>query len=365
MEKIRWERLAAILFCLGAGATLLFLGFRYIFPVFVPFLIAWAVSLLIRPMAERISRQFHISAKLCAVVLLSFFLGGSIFLIYSSFARLIAELQHLLERLLSENGGFSDAIQHSADFFDTVTSRVGFLRRIGAGERFSAFREYFNEMIADMFGSFLNSLSAALPAFIGRVFSALPGILFVTIVTVIAGFYFCIDGGKITSGLRRLLPAFILRRLPAWQVRLKHFSWRYLKVYLLLLLLTFTELFLGFSILRVDYAFLLALLVALVDMLPVLGVGSVLVPWAVVLLLQKNYYMGFGLLILYFATLVLRQIIEPKLVGRSLGLHPLLTLFASYAGWQLFGLFGMLAGPILALACKGVISQFREPVGTS
>jgi sporulation integral membrane protein YtvI len=144
-------------------------------------------------------------------------------------------------------------------------------------------------------------------------------------------------------------------RLSGWRASVEHFSKGYLKAYLLLFLLTFSELFLGFSILRVEYALLLALLVSLVDLLPVLGVGIVLVPWSIVMLLQRDYRLGAGLLILYGTVLLVRQIMEPRLVGKSLGLHPLITLFASYAGWRLFGVLGMLLGPVLALAIKAVL----------
>jgi hypothetical protein len=99
----------------------------------------------------------------------------------------------------------------------------------------------------------------------------------------------------------------------------------------------------------VDYAFLLAALIALVDLLPILGVGTVLIPWSVVMLLQHRFFIGFGLLVLYLAVTVVRQIAEPRLLGKSLGLHPLLTVFSTYVGWELFGFFGMLLGPFFVL----------------
>ena len=115
-------------------------------------------------------------------------------------------------------------------------------------------------------------------------------------------------------------------------------------------------LFIGLLILGVEYAFLLALLVAIADLLPVIGVGTVMVPWSVILLLGRNFYLGFGILILYLAIELMRQITEPKLVGKSLGLHPLLMLFSTYAGFYLFGLLGMILAPILTLFAKNLLS---------
>ena len=360
MNRISWERAASILFCLCVGAFLLGAAFRYVLPILFPFLIAWGVSLCIRPLAQRLSKKLGISPKLCAVVLLILILGGTLFLICASIQRLILELQHLLERLLAEGGSFSDATVNSVDFFEALTSRIGFLRRINATQRWAAFRDRFNAMVADMLSGLLTSLSSALPTLAGKIISALPGALIVTVVTVISGFYFCTEGERIGAALNACLPKPIRERIPAWKRRLKGLSFRYARAYLLLLGITFAVLFLGFSILGVDYAFLLALLVAVVDMLPILGVGTVLVPWAIVMLIQHNYYLGFGLLILYFAALILRQIIEPRLIGHSLGLHPLLTLFATYVGWELLGFFGMIVGPLVALLVKSTLGQFLK-----
>lgn len=357
MDGIKWERLAAVLFCLCVGGGLLFLGFRYLLPLIFPFLLAWLVSLAIRPLAQKLAKRFRLSQKLCATVLLILFLGGALFLVSASLRRLMLELQDLLERLLFEGGGITNATQSSIDFFEALTSKIGFLRRIGAAERFAAFRERFNEMVGDMIAELLNALSASLPSFAGKLIASLPSALLVTVVTVIAGFYFCMDGERIGASLRAVLPAWVQKRIPAWKSRLKGFSWRYARAYLLLLAITFAELFLGFGILGVEYAFLLALLVAVVDMLPILGVGTVLVPWAVVSLFRHDYYLGVGLLILYFAMMILRQIIEPKLIGHTLGLHPLLALFATYAGWQLLGFLGMILGPVIAVLVKMIFTR--------
>ena len=115
MEKIHWERLAAMLFCFAGGAVLLFFALHYLLPLLFPFLIAWLLSLLIRPLAARISDFLHISRGVCSVVLLLVLLGGSIFLIGAALNRLLLELEHLLERLLADGGELSDLMQSSMD----------------------------------------------------------------------------------------------------------------------------------------------------------------------------------------------------------------------------------------------------------
>ncbi len=360
MERIAWERLASMLFCITLGAGLTVLGFRFLFPILLPFLIAWAISVVIRPAAKRLRNRFGLSARFFAALLLILLLGGVILLIVLSTRRLLFELQDLLERLSVSMGDTANTDVGAVDYFEMMTSKLPFFRRIDATNRFAVLREHFNTAVRQMLTGAVGALSESLPAFLGSIVSAFPNVILMMAVTVIASFYFCMDGDRILATLHDLLPRFVRQRLPVWRARARTVSWKYLRAYLLLLLMTFSVLFPGLCILRVRYAFLLAAVVALVDLLPILGVGTVLIPWSAVALFQKNYYLGFGLLILYAAVLILRQILEPRLVGRSLGISPILTLFSTYAGYRLLGFVGMILGPILALLGKNLMGQLEK-----
>ena len=135
---------------------------------------------------------------------------------------------------------------------------------------------------------------------------------------------------------------------------------RYVRAYAILMLLTFVEMFIGFSVLRVPYSFVLAILVAVVDLLPMFGTGTVLIPWAVGALVLGQYPLGSGLLILYGISLIVRQVAEPRLVGASLGLHPLASFAAMFAGFRLFGIVGLFLGPAVVLAIKGVLTVIKK-----
>ena len=115
----------------------------------------------------------------------------------------------------------------------------------------------------------------------------------------------------------------------------------------------------GFLLLRIENSFVWAALITLVDAFPIFGVGTVLVPWALVCFLQRNIAKGIGLLAIYAVAWLSRSILEPKLVGRGLGLDPLATLIAIYAGWKLWGIVGMLLAPILTLAVAQVAKQMK------
>jgi predicted PurR-regulated permease PerM len=125
-----------------------------------------------------------------------------------------------------------------------------------------------------------------------------------------------------------------------------------LQGYILILLITFGELAIGFTLLRIDYSVLIAVAVALLDILPVVGTGTVLIPWSLISLLIGKIPQGIGLLVLYITITVVRNIIEPRIIGARIGLHPLATLIFMYLGLHLFGVIGMLLLPLIIILLK-------------
>lgn len=354
MSEVRWERVAAILISVLVGGALLYLFFRYALPLLLPFLLAFAVSLMIRPLANKIAKKTHLPRGICSIVLLLLVFGLGGWGLWAGSVRLLSELGNLVERLLSDGGAF-DAIDSLMLWAEGIGARFGLL---SSGEEGNA--QAFYDAVMQMVGNMLSSLASRLPEVAASLFSALPSVLFFLIVSVVACFYFCTDEGSVTHSLTSLLPHAWQQKMPRIKENSRDVLRKYVKAYGTLLLLTFALLLVGFWILRVEYAFLLAFLIALADLLPVIGVGTILIPWGIVMLLQKNFYLGFGLLILYLVISLIRQVAEPKVLGKSLGLHPLLTLFATYVGFTLFGLFGMILAPIVALFAKRVFSLHRN-----
>ena len=169
---------------------------------------------------------------------------------------------------------------------------------------------------------------------------------------VIAGFMISVRLPQLRQYLQNGLPEIWYDRyLPAVR-RVRQALGGWLKAQLKLALLTCGVLAAGFLLLRIPYGVLWAVPVALVDAIPMLGTGVVLIPWALVVFLQGKTVMGIGLLLLCAVTMILRRILEPKLVGKQLGLDPLLTLVFLYAGYRLWGFLGMILAPLLAAAVK-------------
>ena len=143
------------------------------------------------------------------------------------------------------------------------------------------------------------------------------------------------------------LPKSVLSRL----VQVKSYAFialgKYMKGMSLILCITFTELLTGFLILDIQYAFLLALLIAALDALPAIGTGAFLIPWAILEIFSGNFKMGISLFVLYVIILVVRQFVEPKIMSNSFGTYPILTLVGMYVGLSLFGVIGMVGLPLI------------------
>lgn len=319
---------AAFLFCLFAALFAGWLLLRYLLPILLPFLIAWGVALLVRTPAEHLCRHTRIPVRIMRLVfalLLIAALAAGLWLIGSRLAR---ELTDLLSTLTSAGAG--DPLEGIfAAFPKLAASEVG-TWLIGA------------------LRSAVGSVASHLPSLLSRLVSAAPRALVALAVTLCSCAYFCLDLERIHTACFAMLPAPARRFVTGVRDTVSRVGGMYLRSYLTLMAITFAEMLIGLSLLRVGYALLLALLIALVDFLPVLGVGTVLIPWSLVSFITGDPARGVGLLVLWGISLAVRQFVEPRLIGRGLGIHPCLTLVAMYAGLRLGGIAGMLLCPPLA-----------------
>ena len=203
-------------------------------------------------------------------------------------------------------------------------------------------------------GSFVTNASVRIISYISGIAAAVPGSFLNVIITIIVTFFLAIDYPKVTG--------FILRQLPEkadfyiGEVR-DYVGGTLLKClasYALILCITFLEISVGLTVLRVPNAILIALCIAVFDILPVLGTGGIMIPWGIISLIMGKWVLGLGLLALYLIITVIRNIIEPKIVGHQVGLHPVVTLLSMLAGLQLFGIIGLFGFPITLSLLKNL-----------
>ena len=251
-------------------------------------------------------------------------------------------------------------MRNTLDFFGNITAKIPIIGKLVRMEEFSNLYARLEGIISEVIGNIALEVGKVLPAFIGSVAKGFPSFIFFLLVTVISSFYLCLDFDDINSFIRSMLPGRVRKKIHVYKKKASEVTFGYAKSYVMILVLTFAELLVGFLLLDIDYALILSFIISVIDILPIFGVGAVLIPWAVVLFVAGNYKTGVGLLILYGCVTVVRQIAEPKIVGGNIGLHPLAALISMYSGFKLFGIIGMILGPIIALAVKTVLSVEGE-----
>lgn len=321
----------------------------------MPFLAALLISAIVSPLAEKVSKKTKIPQKITAAGLIVLLFLAFATLLYYTMVRLIGEIGSLIDRLSADPEAVSHFIDQLAKKLNGFGDRFTFLKKILNSESMKNLGLDLDRLLPETLTSFLSALTSKLPSAAVNVVSKIPSALLFTAVFLISAFYFSTDRKKIARYFSSILPDHWKNKLPLLKGKVAQTLTGYLKAYLLLMLLTFTEVFLGLTILGAEYAFFMSLIIAVVDILPILGTGTVLIPWALISFAMGDARLGTGLLILYGVVLILRQLTEPKIVGNSIGLHPLATLASVYIGLKIMGLSGIFIGPVIAIFIKGLM----------
>ena len=346
MNSEKWRVYAYKTISIVGLCALVFVGVKYLLPLALPFVIAWGVAFAMRPVAMFLHRKTRIPVRLCrvlsSVLLVLGLLGGVLCLVIL----LGAQLWRFISGL-SEGDALTGIMEFLLDPLGGVFSRVEGLE--GLSERLA-------EAASGVLHEFIAAVASALPAIVG----AVPKIFLFSIVTVIATVYISYDLERVNRMALSLLPERMRARALDFKARFFSGVWPYVRSYLILMLLTFAIITLGLAILGSEYALLLGVIIALLDPLPVIGVGTVLVPWSLFHLFFGDTAFGIGLLVLYIVHEIFRQVAEPRILGKSMGIHPLITLVLLYVGYSLLGVLGLLLLPLVTVSIHVVLSS-RKP----
>ncbi len=340
-----------IIFILG----IVYIGIKYILPLLMPFVIGVIIALVFRKPIDLIHKKLHINRIVISILILIVFYGtlGLLasmigFKAFTFLSNLFYSLPSLYEKTVLP------AIEKITD------------EAIGHFPGIEIYLEDFLNNISDSIIQFLTSASSTVVGSIARFAASLPTLLINFIFTIVSSFFFTIDYHRIS---RFLIHQFKGERREMI-LKLKDNGigtlGKFIRAYSAIISITFLELSAGFWILGITNPFLFGALVAIIDVMPILGTGAVLLPWANISLVIGNTKIGIGMLLLYVIITAVRQAIEPRIVGQQIGLHPILTLILMYVGAQLMGVLGLLILPIIAtilvkLNEEGTIHFFKKP----
>ncbi len=335
-------RRAATLFCICAYGALFFFGVRFLLIPALPVLAAFAVSAVISNTAKKLGGITGLPRGFIAFLLVSLLLFACCGCVF-----------FLARTLLSE-------LSAAISFFSAGESRevLASLEKLPlVGELFARSEEYASLEIAPLIARALSSLAASLGGALAATLKATPAAVGNAVFFVMCVYYMSMDFDKIKKALTCRLPSAIRQKGGA----LLSVCVRFLRSYLRLFLLTFFELLVGLFIICPRFALLGALCIAALDILPVIGAGLVLIPWAVVSFAVGNTFAGVGLCVLYAVISIVRRIVEPKVIGNQMGLSPVAVLVSMYLGYKLFGTLGLLLSPLAAAGMRPTF--FEKKVG--
>jgi len=341
MTEHRFLRLILyiFLFCI-----LVLLFFRFLLPVLLPFLIALLLSQLTEPAVRRLQERFPIPRAVHAALVMSALFAFLALLVCLLLQACASELSRLTERLPALTESLRAPMEALQSWLLRLADRVP----DGLG---LALRAWVTQLFTDT-SALLGQASDLLISLASRLVAMLPKLFLFLVTTVVASFMISAQRQTILNWLKQHLPEAWRQKGSLLSCNLRRALGGWLRAEARLMLITFGTVSVGLFVLGAEFPLVTGAVTALVDALPVLGTGTVLVPWGLWQLLQGNTVYGAGLLILYGLAAALRTTLEPRLVGRQIGLHPLLALLSMYAGFQLFGIGGMILLPIAAILAR-------------
>jgi sporulation integral membrane protein YtvI len=319
-----------------------------------PFILGYFFASLIEPIVKFLERKIHIPRRIGTVFSILVVLGGVVSLAVFVILRLFREIEDVYSRMDINTESITG-------FFTNITDKVNGIY-IQLPPEISDLINQGVQNIVSSLENILKSAAGLAESFIHFAMN-IPQIFMFILVTILATYFMSSDKHTILKFLDRKMPSNWLKktRAIADNVFTGVFGW--LRAQLIIMLITFTELLIGLSVIRIQNSLLLALIIAVIDILPVLGAGTVLVPWSIFNLLTGSTKLGLSLFLLYIIILFVRQLIEPKIVGQQIGVHPIFTLAGMYIGLQVFGVSGMLLGPLIVILIKYLVGGILKDEG--
>ena len=316
---------------------------RYLPGLFMPFIVALLIVLVTNPLVNLLERKLNIPRKIGGPIITILAIGLIVLLFYFLVTVVLSEASDLVKDI-------SDLLKSMPERWEKViTSYESFLDRIGLP---TALRNAFdfNRLVTNMTSSLSKTLDVQ--NIVSGIVSNASSFLFGFFIMVVATVLLSADYVRIRAFVMRQLSPKHQKTMLNVKAFMKTTVWGYTKTYAIIFAFYFVAMLVLFLVLNVEHAALLSFLIALVDLLPVLGLGIVFSPWAIVCFIGGDVWFGIALIAAYVVLTFVRNLIEPKLIGKQVGIHPFVALLALYLGLKLFGVIGVFILPLAVILLK-------------
>lgn len=348
LEKKEKDRLKFIIniFYFGIIAVGISLFVVFLFPIFLPFIIGALIAYMVEPLVNFAHKKMKVPRKITSAIIVLGVTGLIIYLLFLIGYKLYAEASGIV-------GNSSQWISQATAFFDKVEVTIdSYLTHLPSDvlKYIDSIGKSFQDFVLSLPSKYGNQVID----FITKFVSSVPSAVLSVVLTLISAYFFSADWVDIKLFFKNNLPEKFTGFFSSTKAEIFRIIGQYLKSYGKIMFITFSEILIAFLILDIDYAITLAIIIAIFDIMPILGTGGILVPWTLICFFTGDVKRGIGLLITYFVILLVRQYIEPRIVGKQIGLHPVVTLIAMFVGLRVLGLFGMFLFPITITLLKNL-----------
>lgn len=319
-----------------ATILLIIYGLPRLLGFFMPFVIGWVIALIANPMVKWLEKNVKIVRKHSSAIIV---IGAIILIVlalYYIISILARELLDLIENLPRLYENFDIQLQSAAKSLNGLYKLLPENLQGTVNHWNQNFGTYISDIIRDID---VPSITTA-----GNVARNVADIFFTVIVTILSAYFFIAERENLSEYVKKHTPRSIHEKYIFVMNNFKQAVGGYLKAQLKITFVIMVIVFIGLVILRVDYSFFIACIIAFIDLLPIFGTGAVFWPWALFEVLTGNYGMAIGIMVIYFICQVVRQILQPKMVGDNIGVSPFLTLVFMYVGYKIKGITGLILG---------------------
>lgn len=318
-----------------------------------PFTLALFFSIMTQPFSKFLEKKLKFSQKIATIVSIILFLVIFLGFISLSTLRLSGEIYKLSINL---NKYSKDVQSLWNTAIDKIYSLLGY------------FPEGFDEQVKNSINGFIRMGTSKLGSFINSLINfitSIPTIILYICITILSTFFISLDKNKIMAFLEQQFPESWIKKVYNIKREMFNVLGSYIRAQIILMTICFFELLISFNILsflkfNLQYPLIFSIVICIIDALPILGAGAVLLPWSLISFVTGDINLGLALLVIYFLVLSVRQMLEPKLISQNLGVHPLVTLISMYSGFKFFGVIGFLIGPVVMIILKNVFSRELE-----
>jgi sporulation integral membrane protein YtvI len=330
--------------------TLIILSYfaiQYVLPLVYPFLLGWLFAWMMNPTIKWLVSKGRFPRWLAVIVALLFFVSIFFTFITLVVSQLVIQIGKLLTLVQGYLSGWKQWVDYFMEnprlqaWFDQIYTFYGQLDG-QTKETISTNVQKTAESLATFGQNLISNLLSGIVIFL----STLPNIATVLVIAILASFFIALDWFSIRTKIQSWTPDRLKITIGPIMKDLKRAMFGFIKAQFILISITAVIVIIGLFILGVEYAFTIGLITGLVDLLPYLGTGAIMIPWIAYLFITGSHQLGIGLSILYGIIIVIRQILEPRVLASTVGLDPLLTLIALFIGLQLFGFLGLIIGPV-------------------